>query len=101
MGDAPKNVRTQRSHSRRQQGTKQAEPNKSNSAKTLKVSVKPFQRLVGIQRAKPVVAPAGAKYLAHFNRASKVTVKPSKRNKSKSAMQPKNVGATDVTKVTI
>ena len=32
---------------------------------------------------------------------AKATVKPSKRRKPKSAMQPKNVGTTDVTKVTI
>ena len=32
----------------------------------IKVSVKPFQRLVGIQRAKPVVAPEGAKLPKHI-----------------------------------
>ena len=32
---------------------------------------------------------------------AKVTIKPSKRRKSRSAMQPKNVGTTDVTPVTI
>ena len=64
--DASKKVRTQRKQPRRQHSTKPAEPSKSNSTKTLKVSVKPFQRLVGIQRAKPVVAPAGAKHPSAF-----------------------------------
>ena len=93
--DAPKKVRTQRTQPRRQHGIKPAEPSKSNSTKTLKVSVKPFQRLVGIQRAKPVVvghiwplAESETPQRILTNKA-KATVKPSKTNKSKSAMQLK------------
>ena len=41
------------------------ERNKSNSTKTLKVS-STFSKVVGIQRAKPVVAPAGAKHPSAF-----------------------------------
>ena len=94
-------MRTQRKQPRQQLCIKPAEPNKSNSAKTLKVSVKPFQRLAGSRDSVPV-APAGAKHPQHIlmNKA-KVTVKPSKTIKSKSAMQLKNIGTTDVTKVTI
>ena len=59
--------------------------------------------MVGIQRAKPVVASAEAKYPKHIlTSKAKLTVKPSKTNKSKkSAMQLKKVGTTDVTPVTI
>ena len=95
-------MRTQRQQPRRQHSTKPDEPNKSNSTKTLKVSVKPFQRLVGIQRAKPVVASAEAKLPKRIlTNKAKVTVKPSKTIKFKSAMQLKKVEPIDVTSVTI
>ncbi len=58
--------------------------------------------MVGIQRAKPVVASAEAKLPKHIltNKAI-LTVKPSKSKKTKSAMQLKKVEPRDVTTVTI
>ena len=86
--DAPKKVRTQRKQPRRQHGIKPAEPSKSNSTKTLKVS-STFSKVVGIQRAKPVVAPAGAKLpQAHSNKQSKTRKRKTKvKNQKRNAAQ--------------
>ena len=93
-------MRTQRQQPRRQHGTKPDEPNKSNSTKTLKVS-STFSKVVGIQRAKPVVASAEAKYPKRIltNKAKQKEEKQNEKIKKRNAA--KKVKPREVTKITI
>ena len=93
--DAPRKVRTQRWQPRRQHGTKvTAHPYKSFGQAFSKACGNPKGKARGRLRR-------GETPQRILTAQAKVTVKPSKTIKSKSAMQPNKVGTTDVTTVTI
>ena len=93
--DASKKVRTQRKQPRRQHGIKvTAHPYKSFGQAFSKACGNPKGKARGRSRRSEIPQRI-------LTAKTKVTVKPSKIIKLKSAMQLKKVGMTDVTKVTI